>query len=223
MKKLVCLLATLALTLGCCAGVAAADAPESAQQRLVPINGIVAPGDYVGWTSDKDGNFLDYVNEKDVAFAELQERPSGLTEKVGELQERLGDEKQLTVTKIFELELDKSQSGCLDEGGSVTIRFLTELNDGETLHVLHQLPDGSWEEITGSRLHFNADGTVDITFYNLGYVVFAVSTNRAVSGETTGTTSPKTGRPLYEIMLPVLLIVVAAGYAVVALRRRKEG
>ena len=64
---------------------------------------------------------------------------------------------------------------------------------------------------------------MDITFYNLGYVVFAVSTNRAVSGETTGTTSPKTGRPLYEIMLPVLLIVVAAGYAVVALRRRKEG
>ena len=167
----------------------------------MPINGEVAPGDYVGWTEDKDGNFIDYVNEKDVDFAELEEHPNGLKEKVDEVQERLGDDKQLTVSKIFELELDGDHSSILDEGGSVTIRFLTELKDGETLHVLHQLPDGTWEEITGSRLHFNDDGTVDIKFYNLGYVVFAVSTNRVSAADAATSTSPKTGRPLYPFWL----------------------
>lgn len=58
----------------------------------MPINGEVAPGDYVGWTEDKDGNFIDYVNEKDVDFAELEEHPNGLKEKVDEVQERLGDD-----------------------------------------------------------------------------------------------------------------------------------
>ena len=52
----------LALVLGVSVSVFAAGAPKSQEQRLVPINGEVAPGDYVGWTEDKDGNFIDYVN-----------------------------------------------------------------------------------------------------------------------------------------------------------------
>ena len=162
MRKFARVILVLALVLGVSVSAFAAGAPKSQEQRLVPINGEVAPGDYVGWTEDKDGKFIDYVNEKNVDFAELEEHPNGLKEKVDEVQERLGDDKQLTVSKIFELELDDDHSSILDEGGSVTIRFLTELKDGETLHVLHQLPDGTWEEITGSRLHFNDDGTVDI-------------------------------------------------------------
>ena len=158
MRKFARVILVLALVLGVSVSVFAAGAPKSQEQRLVPINGEVAPGDYVGWTEDKDGNFIDYVNEKDVDFAELEEHPNGLKEKVDEVQERLGDDKQLTVSKIFELELDEGHSSILNESGSVTIRFLTELKDGETLHVLHQLPDGTWEEITGSRLHFNDDG-----------------------------------------------------------------
>ena len=214
----------LALVLGVSVSAFAAGAPKSQEQRLVPINGEVAPGDYVGWTEDKDGNFIDYVNEKDVDFAELEEHPNGLKEKVDEVQDRLGDDKQLTVSKIFELELDENHSSILDEGGSVTIRFLTELKDGETLHVLHQLPDGTWEEITGSRLHFNDDGTVDIKFYNLGYVVFAVSTNRVSAADAATSTSPKTGRPLYPFWLLAAAAALAAGTAIMVavLPKRKK-
>ena len=136
----------------------------------------------------------------------------------------LGDDKQLTVSKIFELELDENHSSILDEGGSATIRFLTELKDGETLHVLHQLPDGTWEEITGSRLHFNDDGTVDIKFYNLGYVVFAVSTNRVSAADAATSTSPKTGRPLYPFWLLAAAAALAAGTAIMVavLPKRKK-
>ena len=226
MKRAACMILALAMVLGCCAAVYGAEIPSSSEQRLVPINGIVAPGDYVGWTSDRDGKFLELVNEKDVYFAELKEEPSGLSDKVKDLQTRLGDDTQLTVTKIFELELAESLYPCLEDGGSVTIRFLTELKDGETLHVLHSLPDGSWEEITGSRLHFNADGTVDITFYNLGYVIFAVSTPRAGAAQDgqdgSVPTSPKTGRPLLTALPAALAVAFAAGLAFAALRR-KEG
>lgn len=224
MRKFARVILVLALVLGVSVSAFAAGAPKSQEQRLVPINGEVAPGDYVGWTEDKDGNFIDYVNEKDVDFAELEEHPNGLKEKVDEVQERLGDDKQLTVSKIFELELDEDHSSILDEGGSVTIRFLTELKDGETLHVLHQLPDGTWEEITGSRLHFNDDGTVDIKFYNLGYVVFAVSTNRVSATDAATSTSPKTGRPLYPFWLLAAAAALAAGTAIMVavLPKRKK-
>lgn len=224
MRKFARVILVLALVLGVSVSAFAAGAPKSQEQRLVPINGEVAPGDYVGWTEDKDGNFIDYVNEKDVDFAELEEHPNGLKEKVDEVQDRLGDDKQLTVSKIFELELDENHSSILDEGGSVTICFLTELKDGETLHVLHQLPDGTWEEITGSRLHFNDDGTVDIKFYNLGYVVFAVSTNRVSAADAATSTSPKTGRPLYPFWLLAAAAALAAGTAIMVavLPKRKK-
>ena len=211
MRKFARVILVLALVLGVSVSAFAAGAPKSQEQRLVPINGEVAPGDYVGWTEDKDGKFIDYVNEKNVDFAELKEHPNG-------------DDKQLTVSKIFELELDENHSSILDEGGSATIRFLTELKDGETLHVLHQLPDGTWEEITGSRLHFNDDGTVDIKFYNLGYVVFAVSTNRVSAADAATSTSPKTGRPLYPFWLLAAAAALAAGMAIMVavLPKRKK-
>ena len=70
MRKFARVILVLALVLGVSVSVFAAGAPKSQEQRLVPINGEVAPGDYVGWTEDKNGNFIDYVNEKDVDFAE---------------------------------------------------------------------------------------------------------------------------------------------------------
>ena len=87
--------------------------------------------------------------------------------------------------------------------------------------MLHQLPDGTWEEITGSRLHFNDDGTVDIKFYNLGYVVFAVSTNRVSAADAATSTSPKTGRTLYPFWLAAAA-VLAAGAAIMVLPKRKK-
>ena len=55
MRRVARVILVLALVLGVSVSAFAAGAPKSQEQRLVPINGEVAPGDYVGWTEDKDG------------------------------------------------------------------------------------------------------------------------------------------------------------------------
>ena len=69
------------------------------------------------------------------------------------------------------------------------------------------------------------DGTVDIKFYNLGYVVFAVSTNRVSAADAATSTSPKTGRPLYPFWLLAAAAALAAGTAIMVavLPKRKKG
>ena len=65
----------------------------------------------------------------------------------------------------------------------------------------------------------------DIKFYNLGYVVFAVSTNRVSAADAATSTSPKTGRPLYPFWLLAAAAALAAGTAIMVavLPKRKKG
>ena len=51
MRKFARVILVLALVLGVSVSAFAAGAPKSQEQRLVPINGEVAPGDYVGRTA----------------------------------------------------------------------------------------------------------------------------------------------------------------------------
>ena len=53
MRKFARVILVLALVLGVSVSAFAAGAPKSQEQRLVPINGEVAPGDYVGWTEER--------------------------------------------------------------------------------------------------------------------------------------------------------------------------
>lgn len=58
----------------------------------------------------------------------------------------------------------------------------------------------------------------------VGYVVFAVSTNRVSAADAATSTSPKTGRPLYPFWLLAAAAALAAGTAIMVavLPKRKK-
>lgn len=228
MKKIVSLTLALVMLLACCMTAFAATIPASKEQELVPVNGSVN-GDNVGWVTDKDGNFVQYVNKNEVSLTTLTDKPAGLDNALDSISTRLGANAQLTVTKMFDVTISGELEKYFEQNGSVTLRFVVDLKDNETLHVLHNLGGSEWEEITGSRLSVDrANGTVDVTFYSLSPVVFAVSTTSAAPAGGNGSndgvpTSPATGLSAVNV-LPYILVVCAAAAGCVALSlRRKRG
>lgn len=224
MKKWMSLVLALVMLTAWSVTAFAADAPASMEQNLLPVNGTVNSNDYVGWAVDSNGNLVQYIRSDDVTIGVIPEETGAaiaqsLSDMLSSIANRLGGNNQLTVTKRFDLKVSSAVQKYLKENGSCTIRFKVDLKDTEVLHVLHYLGGNQWEEITGSRLSVNPNGTVDVTFYSLSPVVFAVSTKTA----STGVISPNTGREADSAAVLAVAAVAAFGCAVLVLRRRRNG
>jgi hypothetical protein len=98
-----------------------------------------------------------------------------------------------------------------EDGTPVTIPFnLNNIVDGESIIVLHQLKDGTWETIIPDKVE---NGKVIVTFSSLSPVIFVRGAAAAVVA------SPKTGA---EDIVPFVAIIMVAAFGCGVIARRRS-
>ena len=103
-----------------------------------------------------------------------------LTEVAADLEEALKETglkaEQLVVRDLVDITLDPEYEKTLEEEPNyIALTFEMDLQEGETLIVLHNVEGDQWETISGENIVFTEDGKAVVAFNSLSPVAFAVA------------------------------------------------
>ncbi|WP_251389327.1 hypothetical protein [Mediterraneibacter agrestimuris] len=142
-------------------GIETPDETEKPDETDKPSKPVTIVG---GTAVDKDGNSVTVKYAADVAeevkeILKDDEQVRDILENNGYIPEDKGD---ITVIGVGDIELPE---GAMPEGGidlsiPVTGDLTNDLNEGDTVYVLHQKHDGTWEVLEGKVSSKDANGVV---------------------------------------------------------------